>query len=305
MQRTLTLLSTRLSDPRKMMLIAGLLAAMGLLAGYVEVQQQAERTLALRAGPPPMVAVQDFTPARSIGSAGEVALLTEVDFDRALVLSLRGAKPPRYALVAPMFDVSTAGSVRLSEDAPQIGAASTDASRAAGYVIHIVSEPPRRAIDAATMGLSSMGPGAFGDVVHISGELADAGAFQLMADGALTAQGLSLPDSFVAVTPYAAGREAALMAREITLSHRALYLCALIVMLVSAAVSLRAFRAREAIDIAYLPDTEVEGTGNPRRHPVFDPIPSQQALHAAATARNAPQRSGTRSPLADRFKSRR
>ncbi|MEL6519051.1 MAG: hypothetical protein AAFO80_01355 [Pseudomonadota bacterium] len=289
MKRTLAFLSARLTDPRKMMLIAGLLAAMGLIAGYVEVQQQAERALALRSGPPPTVAVQDFIPARNIATAGEVAILAEVDFDRALVLSLRGAKPPRFALIAPIFDVSTAGSVRLTDDAPQIGPPSTDPSRAAGYVIHVVPEAPTGAVDAAAMGLRSLGPGAFGDVVHLSGETADAGAFQLMADGAFTALGLTMSDTFVAVAPYVAGRETALMAREITLSHRALYLCALIVMLVAAAVSLRAFRGREAIDIAYLPEPEAESDSTPPRHPVFDPIPSQRALHAATT--RTPQRS--------------
>jgi len=69
MPPTFAILSARLTDPRKMMLIAGLLAAMGVLAGYVEVQQRAERTLALRAGPPSTVALQDFVAARDIGSA--------------------------------------------------------------------------------------------------------------------------------------------------------------------------------------------------------------------------------------------
>lgn len=270
-----------LIDPRRTMLVAGLFVAMGLLAGYVEVQQEAERALALRGGPPKTVAVQDFEAARDIAAAGEVSVLAELDLDRALVLSLRGAEPPRYAVIAPMFDVSTAGSVRLPEGAGVPGPASIDPKLASGYAFLALPAAPKGAITAEAFGLTELGPGAFGSVVHLNGEAIDAGAFQLMADGAFAAQGLQLPPDFVTIAPYAQGREVALMAREVTLSHRVLYLCALVVALVGVAGSRRGCRGRLAVHAspASPPDGPTDTT--PRRHPVFDPIPSQTSLHAA------------------------
>ena len=297
MPPTFAIVSARLTDPRKMMLIAGLLAAMGVLAGYVEVQQRAERTLALRAGPPQTVALQDFVAARDIGSASEAAIWAEGALDRALVLTQRGANPPRHAIIAPLFDVSTAGSVRLPPEAPPPGTASTDPSLLSGYLIHITSERPTGPIEAETLGLAPLGPGAFGDVMRLNGAAADAGAFQLMADGAFTAQGLTLADDFVSVAPFVQGRDSALMNQDVSLSHRALYLCALVVMLVAVAVSLRAYRQREAVDIGYLPDYDIDDGADIGHHPVFDPLPSQRALQTAG----APPRT----PLSERFKSRR
>lgn len=280
MQRLMARLGARLTDPRKMMLVAGLLAAMGLVAGYVEVQQEAERALALRQGPPAPVALQDFDRERNIGPAGEVLIEAEAALDAAVVLSLRGARPARHALVVPLYALSDAGAAELGTE-PGKG----DGRAALGLLFHQVETRAETDIDPGDLAARVFGPGAHGTVVVVNGAVTEPGAFTLMADGAFAVSGVTLAEPFLAVAPYTEGRAVALSEPVSAASHGVLYLSALILLLVSVAASLRSARYEKGPAQVDAVADEVEERAYAQAHPKFARIPSQRELQEAAEAR--------------------
>jgi hypothetical protein len=76
----------------------------GFLWGYATVQENANRTLALRQGPPAPVAVEDYRRAANRGPAGEVVLRAVADPSRPLVLTMPRTGEP--ALAVPLYPLS-------------------------------------------------------------------------------------------------------------------------------------------------------------------------------------------------------
>lgn len=281
-------LASRLTDPRKMMLVACLLGAMGLVAGYVEVQEQANRALALREGPPPPVLLQAFRPDRDIGPADEVQVLAEADFDLAFVLSLRGSNPARHAVVVPLFAISAAGADVLDIE----GISGNAADEALGFLFYPQKSRPTGPIDASILATEVIGAGAHGKVISVNGFEIKPGAFTLMTEGALSVMGITLADRFIAIEPFATGRAAALGRRTENRSHRILYLSAMVLLLVGVVASLRDAR-HEDVPLDFEPSADdFDEVAYAKAHPKFARIPSHEEMHESARARNRQARMG-------------
>jgi hypothetical protein len=172
-----------LTAPRQLLALAGLCMAAGILWGYATVQENANRTLALRQGPPAPVAVEDYRRAVNRGPAGEVVLRAAADPSRPLVLSMPGTGERRLAVpLYPLSGGAEATGAILLPLAPGVTPAE------AGPLAHDIGD----------------------GLVEINGRAVEAGDFALILAGALAAEGRVMGPSFVAVQPYVEGRDAAL-----------------------------------------------------------------------------------------------
>lgn len=289
-----------LSEPRRLMAVAAVLAAFGLVAGYIEAQGHADRTLALRQGPPPAVAVEAFRPRRDTGPAGEVAVYAELDPGRGRVLSRPEADPPARVWIAPLFPLSDLGSAALKSGGDTVSA--QVARRApvgaapvapAGYVVWPLgpdAAPPDRV--AARV----FGQGSHGQVVMLNGEVAgDETLLPLVAD-AFAQMGLAAPAAPVAIAPYAHGREAALARPGGEGYNRWLFHAALVFGLLAVVRMVwQPFDGRR-VPASAKPAPGDDGTP-PAAHPSFAPLPSQADLTRAEAA----EEEAAHPSLRDRF----
>lgn len=170
-------------SPRRLLGYAGLCAAGGLLWGYATVHENASRTLALRQGPPPAAAIEDYRGPVHRGPAGEVVLHARADLSAPLVLTL--PRDGARAVAVPLFPLgggeAALGAILVPlEDGAEVPAAASLAA--------LVEEGH----------------------VAVNGREIDAGDFELILAGALAVEGRSVGERFVAVEPYVHGREAAL-----------------------------------------------------------------------------------------------
>ncbi len=286
----------RLIDPKTLVFVAALLAAIGLVAGYVEVHEQADRTLALRQGPPPEVAIQDFNMLLNVGPADEVTIQAEADFSKATVLQLRGSDPVARAMVVPLFALSDTGKARIEAQEPGAGALTAQVARRAGGVVapaetalgmmfYPLNPGEAAPVDLAVLADVEFGTGANGHVVELNGLHVDPGGFTLMADGAFSVMGVSLAESYLAVRPFAGKRLSVLGATQSSNTHQALFLTAMVLVAMSALVSLLRSRAEAAA--AAEEDVEAEDEDGPvAAHPKFAPIPTQREIIEAQKARD-------------------
>lgn len=172
-----------LLSPRQLFALAGLCAAAGLFWGYANVHENASRTLALRQGPPPAIAIENFRGALDHGPAGEIVLHAGADLAEPLVLTLpRGGA---RALAVPLFPVN-GGEVAL------------------GAILVLLED------GAELPAAAGLAAGGADGLVAVNGRTVPAGDFELVLAGALAVTGRSIGDSFVAVRPFLEGREAAL-----------------------------------------------------------------------------------------------
>lgn len=277
-------------DPRKVLFAAALVAAAGVLAGYVEVQDRADRELALRQGPPPPVLIQDFRPGRDIGAANEVLLYGEIDMSVAVTVADRGSDPQSWSLIVPVLPVSDMGAARLSEGAAPAGEVlvaqlerrSTNGvpnRGAVGLVVVPLAGPgvaPRAAEELAE---AVLGEGDHGALVRINGEAVSAGDLELVAHGAFAVMDLTLADRYVAVAPFLEGRVAALGAPRPSPERRLLFIAALVLLAMAGGLQV----------LRFLSPVPAEGSDEvadytpppPSRHPEFAPIPSQREIQTA------------------------
>ena len=169
--------------PRSLLILAGLCAAAGVVLAYVAIHDAADRKLALRQGPPPAVALEDYRPLAHRGPAGEVVLRARADLGSAFVFELPGSD--ERALLVPLFPLGD-GQAREAHGA-----------------IFVPLED--EAVPAAD-GLALQDPAGW---VEVNGIEADAGDFRLMLAGALAAEGRTLGARATVVRPFVGGREAA------------------------------------------------------------------------------------------------
>ncbi|MDU8944809.1 hypothetical protein [Ovoidimarina sediminis] len=287
----------RMIDPKPLVFVAALLAAVGLVAGYIEVHEQADRTLALRQGPPPKAALQNFNMLTHVGPADEVFVQAEADFSRATVLTLRGINPVERAVVVPLFGLSDRGEAQIHSREAGAGALTAQVARrtgvqedverpAIGLMFYPIDVGDTRVPDAAHLVDAVFGPGTRGTVVEINGLHVDPGDFTLMADGAFSVMGVELSADNLAVRPFAGERLAILGAAPSSETHRALFLTAMALVAISALVSIARGRLEEAeAEPAVEDDQGPEGPT--AAHPKFAPLPSQREIIEAERARES------------------
>jgi hypothetical protein len=285
----------RLIEPRRLVLFACILVAMGLVADYVQVQREVDRTLALRQGPPPAVALQGFRPSQDIGPANEVQVFAEADFSKSVVLTRRGSGEKEQVLIVPLVQISEIGAslIDVATDRTKSALAAQVSRRALSpdpveqpivYGIAIHDIPAGQAAPGPEkLAKARFGQGLHGVVVTVNGSRIRDDDIVLMADGAFTALGLSVSDDILAVRPYANGRMAYLSAPFDAASHRwvfglAAFLVATALFISVGGISQRGHKAR-----ARRVDHDVPGssdTSQTTMHPKFAPIPSQEELSA-------------------------
>lgn len=292
---------TKLSDPRRILVFAAVFVLAGVVAGFLSVYDQADRTLALRQGPPAAVPLQHFDPMRNAGPAREVMIQAEADLDAPLVLSLRGSSPRRTALAVPLYRLSDLGAAAILAESnddrigvgPQV-ARRTDVPAgppaAEGILLIELKGRDPESVDIAAM-LKTFGTGRFGTVLQVNGQSGDPDGFALMMDGALSVDGMSLADDFVTVLPFEHGRLAALAETVPVMDRgRVFFFLGAVVSTMALVLSLWGFGPKDERHQIY----ERERAGAQRwtsgkrdtRH--FEPLPSQEEVNAADAAEHPP-----------------
>lgn len=175
-------------DASTLLAVAALLIVAGLAGGYIDVQQRAERELALRQGPPVAVPVEAYDQSRDMGPAREVAVRATIREDKPLLFTL--PRSGDMAAIIPLF------------------AAEGPRDAAAGMILIPVADPAALPEISGLIGAAV--PGQTVREIEIGGFGARHGDFELMLAGALSVQGLQLADRPVVVRPFLGSREAAL-----------------------------------------------------------------------------------------------
>jgi hypothetical protein len=240
--------------PRQLLALAALCAAGGLIWGYATLQENADRVLALRQGPPPAVAVEAYRGAMDRGPAGEVVLHAMAEPAAPILLTMPGSG--ERALAVPLFPVS-------------------GGKGALGAILLPVDEAAMPDPRALATPITDGG-------VEVNGRVVDSGDFALVLSGALAAEGRHVGDRFVAVRPYLEGREAALQpvqAPPLTW----LWLIALAVLL-GLAASYRHFFGGLRLGFRRAADTAPRSAAAPAASPHFPPLPLQEELVASEPA---------------------
>jgi hypothetical protein len=240
--------------PRQLLALAALCAAGGLIWGYATLQENADRVLALRQGPPPAVAVEAYRGAMDRGPAGEVVLHAMAEPAAPILLTMPGSG--ERALAVPLFPVS-------------------GGKGALGAILLPVDEAAMPDPRALATPITDGG-------VEVNGRVVDSGDFALVLSGALAAEGRHVGDRFVAVRPYLEGREAALQpvqAPPLTW----LWLIALAVLL-GLAASYRHFFGGLRLGFRRAADAAPRSAAAPAASPHFPPLPLQEELVASEPA---------------------
>jgi len=296
MRQVLASIALRVLDPRKLILVACLLVSMGFVSRYVEVQSQADRSLALMQGPPEPVAIQDFSFDTNVGPADEVVVRAEADFSDPLIVTLRGSRPLRTAVIIPLYELSDEGAERFENTAStslfdrafETSATPTEQFNALGFIFHELPSGSRDLSDLDAVLSQEVGFGKIGSVIELTGQRADPGPFTLILDGALAAKGQVLGDTYLAMTPYTQPREAVLNANPMLSVDEGLNRIAFVLLLIAAAMWLHPFWNREQDEMSDIDD--VVPSSGPIDHPLFAPIASQDELHEEARKERAEQR---------------
>lgn len=303
MRRVLPMLGSVFPETRKIVLLAAILAGLGLVASYLEISRAADRELALRRGPPAPIALQEFRPSQDIGPASEVSIRAEADYSNAKILAIPGSEPSKRALVVPLFPLSEAGARLVSDgrtrptEPPLAEAVSqTEATRmerpgALGLILYPMRDGDPRRRGPSDLATQVFGMATHGTVIELNGRHADAGDFGLMAAGAFAASGIRLLKTHIAVEPYRDTRLAVLSAPDTSLHmSKLLFLAAFGTLIIAAIVALFSLaidsllRARE--DDGRFYDDEALETAT-IHHPRFAPLPSQAEIKSAERASNA------------------
>jgi hypothetical protein len=241
-----------LLSPRQLLALAALSAAAGLLWGYATIQENAERVLALRQGPPPAVAVEAYRGAMDRGPAGEVVLHARAEPAAPILLTMPGSG--ERALAVPLFPVSGGEGARGAILLPVDGTAAMPDARALA---------------------TPLADGA----VEVNGRVVDSGDFALVLSGALAAQGRHVGESFVAVRPYVDGREAAL--QPVARPPLAWLSLIALAVLLGLAASYRHFFGGVRLGFRRAAEAAPRSAAAPSLSPHFQPLPRQEELAAS------------------------
>ena len=291
-------------DPRSIFLAAALLAALGLVGGYVEVHERADRELALRQGPPKKVALQEFTPVMHLGPADEVRVDAEADFTRSSIISNPGEGGMRHALIVPLFPVSDLGKARIGAGEAENNALNAQVARRAvggtesavslGYLVHPLASREAAPADPTALAEKTFGTGRYGTVAEINGQVGKSDGLGLMAAGAMSAMDITLAEQHLVIRPFAGARQLYLGGRPPDYGFVTLLGGAIFLSLLGAFLAFRAASQADGFAVGLVRDEDYEPRYQPRtpsgaptgKHPKFAPIPTQEEIIEATQVRS-------------------
>jgi hypothetical protein len=285
---------------------AAISIAASFVVDYVDAQRTADRALALRQGPPPLAALQEFDPARHVGPAREVLILAEADLGDPIVVQLGPGGDRQTAVIHPLFPVSERGRSIITRRAavsatgraeeaglaairpsprPDPEAVRADPPTALGVILHWVDDADAADVDPAALVARSFGPGTYGSVVEVNGERVAPGDMALVVKGAMAAINLSIAQDFLAIAPFAEGRDAALSPPPSSGLQRALLWGGMTLGLGALLLSVRTVEVfAPRTDMPKRPgqqDRRVSTGNTPKARSRFQTIPTQDEIYAA------------------------
>lgn len=157
-----------------------------------DLDDAADRSLALSQAQPEMVRLEGFDPNLNIGHDGEVTIRVQVDLDQIHEVTLERGFPPEKRWTAPLY------ATRAEEHEPVVGG------------VLLVRE---RKFDASRLTALSDNTGALGPVLTLDGRLVEPGPFQDGLDDALARDGVIASPDAIYVEPFLDGREIAFAPR--------------------------------------------------------------------------------------------
>ena len=292
-----------LIDPRSVFLAAAMLAALGLLGGYVEVHERADRELALRQGPPNKVALQEFTPVMHLGPADEVRVDAEADFSRSSIISHADDGGMHHALIVPLFPVSDLGKARigagdagnnaLNAQVARRAEGGPETSAALGYLVHPLASREAAPADPTALAERVFGSGRYGTIVEINGQVGTTDGLGMMAVGAMSAMDITLAEQHLVIRPFGGARQLYLGGRTPNYGFVTLLGGAVLLSLLGAVLALRSASRADGHAVNHLDDEDFEPQYEPRtpggaptgQHPKFAPIPTQEEIIEATQPR--------------------
>ncbi len=278
---------------QKGLLVAAALSfGYGLISSYVNVQDKAERELALRFGPPTPIFVQNLDPSEDIGRAGELVLHAEVNLASSVVLQSEEETSHPSMMIVPLLPVSDTGMVVLAdavggqnsvlgEQAVRSATGVLDA-KAKGFVLVPVDRVAEEGDSKLFFAEAVHGEGRFGTVVTLAGEAHHRLIIEPEIKSVFAAINLTLAEQPIALYPYLDGREAALSKGRPAQNYQIYFVAAGCLVALCVALHglslLQAFLAPKT-GLEHATSTEDEPETAP--HPMFSRIPSQSEILAA------------------------
>lgn len=264
------------------------------LIGYHQDQMAATTVLAQKAGPPPEVRIQDFDPEIHGNFINEMRVLAEIAFDRQVRLNVGSTERGQLVDIVPLFAVSRdaareaghrlgmpdvsglvrprarAEAERIREE--NIGLAAFERIPVGAILMEVAGE---EGVTAADLGMIALGEGANGPLVSIRGIHLGGQTLKAWASDGLSAQGLSLAENAIFISPYAVGNASALVVSDLSSLRNSLVVVAFVFMSLSVIMALPRFQLRRRHE-----DDEVETVEAISRLPaVFQPIRTQEEIH--------------------------
>lgn len=293
-------------SPHLWLAAAAISIAASFVVDYVDAQRTADRALALRQGPPPVAALQEFDPSRNVGPAREVLILAEADLGDPIVVKLVPGDDQRAAIIYPLFPVSDRGQAIVDRRAtieatgggtdPKLAAIrpvarpDPDALRAVppaalGVILHWADDADADRVDPIALVARSFGPGDHGSVIEVNGERVAPGDMALVVKGAMAAINLTIAPDFLAIAPFANGRVAALSPPPSSGLQRALLWGGMTLGLGALLLSVRMFDVfAPRADMPKRPgqqDRRISTGSTPKAQSRFQTIPTQDEIYAA------------------------
>ena len=273
---------------QKVFLVASALClGLGLVSSYVNIQDRAERELALRMGPPKPIVMQNFDPETDLGRVGEVAIHSEIDLSAAFLIKSEAQDSSRSMLVIPMHPISDTGAVSLVETQNEDDAVRTQqevrrapthalAPEAEGFLLVPFEVAVAKGEDRFFFADEVHGEGRFGTVVTLSGDALSETALRPGIDRSLASLGIARSDRYILVKPFLNGRSAALSGVRPSQNYQWFFVLSGILALVAGVMHLA-----EKIDLGRPRTAQPTGLVNEDEtagHPRFARIPTQSEI---------------------------
>lgn len=284
--------------PKRLFSAAVFSLSLGMVSSYVADHDHAERTLAIRQGPPDAVALQDYD-GRSAGPLGEVTLRAEVDVRELTIVPAPLSYGTGELCVLPLYPVSSRGaaligatrdaksspvSAQLSRRLPLSEPSSIPLAVLIRFVPAGTPHPPMNELFT-----QNFGNGRNGRVVELNGLLRKDGDAVPLIEAAFAGLGHTVPERAPVIHPFSENRLAEITQGAVREAPVPFFQIGILLMIAAIMVALHDHgyfdglqaRRKRAEAIRRLSPALAARRAN-TAHPQFAPIPSQEEILARA-----------------------